>query len=137
MRRSRFSEEQIIGVLREHEAGMKPSAEGALGRADARQRRAEGSPGKKLVPPAIRFEAGRRAIADHDLSERRACRLLDVDRSSFQYERNGSDAPARSEPALVRPQGYPHRCPGAQRALSPAAPAHAEPRDRAGTASCG
>ncbi len=25
MRRSRFSEEQIIGVSREHEAGMKPS----------------------------------------------------------------------------------------------------------------
>ncbi len=43
------------------------------------------------MTPAARFDAVRRAIADHGLSERRACRLLGVDRSSFQYERSGSD----------------------------------------------
>lgn len=30
-------------------------------------------------------------IAGHGLPERRACRLLGVDRSSFRYERSGSD----------------------------------------------
>lgn len=43
------------------------------------------------MTPAARFDAVRRAIAGHKLSERRACRLLGVDRSSFQYERSGSD----------------------------------------------
>lgn len=43
------------------------------------------------MTPAARFDAVRRAITAHGLSERRACRLLGVDRSSFQYERSGSD----------------------------------------------
>ncbi|MBB3773325.1 transposase InsO family protein [Angulomicrobium tetraedrale] len=43
------------------------------------------------MTPAARFDAVRRAIAGHGLSERRACRLLGVDRASFQYKRSGSD----------------------------------------------
>ncbi len=43
------------------------------------------------MTPAVRFDAVRRAIAGHGLSERRACRLLGVDLSSFQYEQSGSD----------------------------------------------
>lgn len=43
------------------------------------------------MTPAARFDAVRRAIAGHGLSERRACRLLGVDQSSFQYKQSGSD----------------------------------------------
>lgn len=43
------------------------------------------------MAPATRFDAVRRVIVDHGLSEQRACRLLGVDRSRFQYERRGSD----------------------------------------------
>ena len=48
------------------------------------------------MTPTARFDAVRRAIAGHGLSERRACRVLGVDRSSFQYERSGSDDAAVS-----------------------------------------
>jgi putative transposase len=41
--------------------------------------------------------AAQAALADHGLSERRACRLFGVDRSSFQYERSrGDDAAVRA-----------------------------------------
>jgi hypothetical protein len=52
MKGSRFSEEQIIGVLREHEAGSKTE------------------------------EVCRR----HGLSQRHACRLVDLDRSTLRYQ---------------------------------------------------
>jgi putative transposase len=41
------------------------------------------------MTPAARFATVERVITDHGYSERRACGLIGVDRSSFQYERKG------------------------------------------------
>ncbi|MBK8174137.1 MAG: hypothetical protein IPK66_02170 [Rhodospirillales bacterium] len=38
----------------------------------------------------------KRVIDDHGYSERRACRLIGVDRSSFQYQREAGDAAVRA-----------------------------------------
>ncbi len=49
------------------------------------------------MTPAARFAAVERVMVDHDYSERRACRLIGVDWSSFQYERaGGGDASVRA-----------------------------------------
>lgn len=126
MRRGRFTEDQIIGVLREHEAGVK-TAElcrkhgisdatfynwkakyGGMTVSEAARLRTledenrrlkkllaesmldvsalEGSVGKKLTRSVDRYAAVEKLMADHGFSERRACRLIGVNRSAWQYE---------------------------------------------------
>lgn len=121
MRRSRFSEEQIIAILVGHEAGMKTQdvcrkyaisdatfykwkakfagltvygidglQDGTImkpGRGKPPAEEAFGRSVLELKRPAAWFAMMERVIADHGYSERRAYRLVGVDRSSFQYER--------------------------------------------------
>ena len=136
MKRSRFTEEQIIAILREQEAGSptadvcrkhgissgdvlqvegevrrpgrvgRQAAEGARGREreaeeaagrdDAGQRDPEGHQQPKVVTPAARRQAVAHACAVHEVSERRACQALGVDRSSMRYRsRRAGDAAVR------------------------------------------
>ena len=125
MKRSRFSEEQIIAILKQHESGVstagrlsrardqfgdilqvegqvrrhgcfgRPEAEGARGRkrqaeeiasrTDARQRNAQGCRLAKVVTPAAKRGAVAHLCKAHEVSQRRACSVLDVDRSSMRY----------------------------------------------------
>lgn len=62
-------------------------AETSPGRRDARQRGAEGPGDKKLLTPDAKRRAVRDVMNVHGLSERRACRLADLDRSTFQYQK--------------------------------------------------
>ena len=128
MRKARFTEEQIIGILKEHDAGAKAEdlcrrhgisgttfykwkakfggmeASDAKrlraledenrrlsGRADAGQRSVEGSRRKKLLTPRTRHATVRHVVERHGLSQRRATRLLDVDRSAVRYRRKRKD----------------------------------------------
>src|SRR3546814_10525616 len=50
------------------------------------QRGAEGSSGKKLRTPAARREAALRLMAEHGFSQRRACRLIEVDPKTVRRE---------------------------------------------------
>jgi len=114
MKRTRFSEEQIIGVLKEAEAGAKTadlarrhgvseatiynwkSKYGGLEVSDAR--RVEGSSGKKVLTPAAQREAVAHLQACHGMSERRACRVIDADRKSVRYRSTrGDDADLREK----------------------------------------
>ena len=136
MKRSRFSEEQIIGILREQEAGSPTAdvcrkhgvssatfykwkakfggldvsdarrlkaledengeAEEAAGRDDAGHRDPEGHQQPKVVTPAAQRQAVAHACAVHEVSERRACQTLGVDRSSMRYRsRRAGDAAVR------------------------------------------
>jgi putative transposase len=122
MRRGRFTEDQIIGVLREHEAGVK-TAElcrkhgisdatfynwkakygGMTVSEAARLRTLEDENrrlkkllaesmldvlalrdllGKKLTRSVDRCAAVEKLMTDHGFSERRACRLIGVNRSA-------------------------------------------------------
>ena len=118
MKGSQFSEEQIIGVLREHEAGAKTeevcrrhgissatfykwkakyggldvsearrlkSLEDAAGGVDAGQRGAQGPARKKRLKPAARREAVMKVMERHGLSQRHACELVGLDRSTLRY----------------------------------------------------
>ncbi len=62
-------------------------AEADAGGGDARQCRAQRSCDKKLLTPDVKRRAVRDVMDRHGLSERRACRLAALDRSTFQYRR--------------------------------------------------
>ena len=126
MKKSRYTEEQIIGILKQHEAGVKtadlvpgardqrgdvlwlevevrrhgcergaaaegdgrrePPSEAAGGGAEPARRGAEGSdPKKRLELAGLREEVAFVSV-EFRLSERTACKLLGVERSSYRYE---------------------------------------------------
>jgi putative transposase len=125
MKRSRFSEEQIIGLLKEHELGAKTadlcrkhgiseatfynwkSRFGGLEVSEARRLKALESENaklkkllaeahldnaalkdlltKKMVTPAAKREAVAHLTSVHEMSERRACRLIGCQRMTVRY----------------------------------------------------
>ncbi|MCV2879208.1 IS3 family transposase [Sedimentimonas flavescens] len=131
MKRSRYTDEQIIGILREHEAGAK-TAElcrkhgmseatfyawkakfGGMDVADAKRLKAleeenaklkrllaeamldqaalKDLLSRKLVTPAVRREAVAHLVKTHRMSERRACSVIGVDRSTIRYRSHRPD----------------------------------------------
>lgn len=114
MKRARFTEEQIIGVLKEHEAGAKTADRarkygavrgddlhwkakfGAMDvseakrRADARCGRPSRASFKQMVGPAAKRAAIAHLQAVMSLSERRACSIVGADRKMIRY---GSSRP--------------------------------------------
>ncbi|MCC0033207.1 MAG: IS3 family transposase [Brucellaceae bacterium] len=125
MKRSRFTEEQIIGILREQEAGMKTADVcrkhgiseatfykykakfGGMDVSDARKLKALEDENaklkkllaeamldnamlkdvafKKMVTPGAKREAAAHLCTAHGVSQRRACEVLKIDRSSVRY----------------------------------------------------
>ena len=65
------------------------------------ERRSEGFAGKELTTSTERRDAALRAMRDHDISQRRACRLVGVDPKTVRRDRPPERA--RSAP-LVRAQ---------------------------------
>ncbi|MBU3262222.1 IS3 family transposase [Roseovarius sp. PS-C2] len=141
MRKSRFTEAQIIGMIKEQEAGM-PTAEvcrkhglsqgtfykykskyGGMEVSDVAKLRAmedenarlkrlladtmldnavlKDLPGKELTTPVERREAALRAMRDHDISQRRACRLVGVDPKTVRRERPPDNPEIRKEMKAV------------------------------------
>src|SRR3546814_4867832 len=72
--------------------GREPAPKESAGGVDARQRGAEGSAGKKLRRPAARREAALRLMAEHGFSQRRACRLIEVNPKTVRRQVT-ADAP--------------------------------------------
>ena len=64
--------------------------EAAFGRHDAGQCDLEGPRHKKLLTPDVKRRAVVQVMKDHDVSERRACGLASLDRTTFQYEKKRS-----------------------------------------------
>src|SRR5881227_3606003 len=82
VRRSRCIRRQAAAVA----GGRERPAEADAGRCHARQCRAEGSSGKKVVTPAARREATTYLRQTFEMSERRACRVIGTDRASMRYQ---------------------------------------------------
>jgi putative transposase len=129
MKPSRFTEAQIIGMLRGAGGGGEDSrclpqvrissatfykwkvkygglevsdakrlkalekcqAEEPVGRGHARQRRAQGRHLKRIVTPAGKREAVAHPRTSFEVSERRACAVLGVDRTSVRYRSGRPD----------------------------------------------
>jgi len=147
MKASRFTEEQIIGILKKAEAGMKTAdvcreqgiseatfykwkaKYGGLDVSEARRlKRLEEENGrlkrivadltvdnvvlkdllsKKLVTPASKRAAANSAIKEHGLSERRACRLTGLARSTKRRVLAGrEDDPLQVSCASWRARGH-------------------------------
>ena len=51
----------------------------------------KGSAGKKVVTPAAHREAAAHLQSAYEMSERRACRVLGVDRTSVRYQGDQGD----------------------------------------------
>ncbi|WP_138069739.1 IS3 family transposase [Sulfitobacter sp. EhC04] len=141
MRKSRFTEAQIIGMIKEQEAGM-PTAEvcrkhglsqgtfykfkskyGGMEVSDAAKLRAvtdenaklkrlladamldnvvlKDLPGKELTTPAERRAAALKAMREHDISQRRACRLVGVDPKTVRRDRPPDNPEIREEMKAV------------------------------------
>jgi len=143
MKRSRFTEKQIIGVLREQEAGSNTAdvcrrhgistatwkaKYGGMEVSEARRLKAlegenaklkKASACKKILTPATKHEAVAHLRTGCELSERRACSIIGGDRTTMRYRsRRAGDEVLRvrmRELAAERRRfGYP-RAPGRAR----------------------
>src|SRR4051794_19290664 len=77
--------------------GGECSSEEAAGGGDAGQCGVEGHHGKKVVTPVARRAAVTHAREAHGISERRACSIIDADRSVIRYRhRRADDAATRA-----------------------------------------
>ncbi|MGH6811264.1 MAG: IS3 family transposase [Methylocella sp.] len=72
-------------------------AEEALGRRHARQRGAEGPLVKKMVTPAVKREAAAHLKGAHEMSERRACKVIGCQRMTVRYRSRRPDDPKLRE----------------------------------------
>src|SRR5580658_9744110 len=97
--------------------GRERPAETDAGRCHARQRRAEGSSGKKVVRPAARREAVAYLRQAFEMSERRACRVIGGDRTSVRYQGVRPDDGVLRERLKVRRRGGRKRAIGTRRPL--------------------
>src|SRR6266516_308545 len=100
----------VGGQATEGARGGERQAQEAAGRCDARQRDAEGDRLKKMVTPAVRREAVTQLRVGFEVSERRACGALGVDRSSVCYRSSRPDdavarARLRELAAVLRARG--------------------------------
>jgi putative transposase len=137
MKRKRFREEQIIGILKEHDLGAKTadlcrkhgiseatfynwkSKFGGMDVSEAKRLKQlqdengklkklladamldnagpEGSAVKKMVTPAVKREAVAHLKTNHEMSERRACRVIGCQRMTVRYRSRRPDDPALRE----------------------------------------
>jgi len=72
-------------------ASLNSAARAPDSRSDARQRDPEGREQPKVVTPAARRQAVAHVRASHEVSERRACQALELDRSTIRYSSRRSD----------------------------------------------
>ncbi|WP_390910992.1 IS3 family transposase [Pseudosulfitobacter sp. SM2401] len=136
MRQSRFTEAQIIGMIKEQEAGMptaevcrrhglspasfyKFKAKGGMNVSDTHRLKSledenaklkrlladtmldnvvlKDLPGKELTTPNLRRAVARKAMRDHDISQRRACRLVGVDPKTVRRDKPPDNPEVREE----------------------------------------